>query len=81
MRTQLEQAGKNVEACLKAAGASRADIVLTRTYVADIGAFKPHADILDRYLGPELKDGITVEGRNFGEPDSFVELEAIAALD
>jgi len=54
---------------------------LTRTYVADIGAFKQHADIRDRYLGPESKGSSTVESRNLGEPDSLVELEAIAALD
>jgi len=81
MRAQLEQAGKNVEACLKAAGASKSDIVLARTYVADLGAFKQYADIRDRYLGRESKGSMTVESRTLADPDSLVEMEAIAALD
>ena len=81
MRAQLEQAGKNVEACLKAAGASKSDIVLARTYVADLGAFKQYADIRDRYLGRESKCSMTVESRTLADPDSLVEMEAIAALD
>jgi enamine deaminase RidA (YjgF/YER057c/UK114 family) len=45
MRAQIEQVGKNVEACLKAAGATASDILLTRTYVADIAAFSKNAEI------------------------------------
>jgi enamine deaminase RidA (YjgF/YER057c/UK114 family) len=81
MRAQLDQAGKNVDACLKAAGASRSDIVLTRTYVTDLGAFKKHADIRDRYLGPEAKGSMTLETPKLAEPDALVEIEAIAALE
>src|SRR6516165_6608122 len=40
MRAQIEQAAKNVQACLEAAGAKASDIVLTRAYVTDADAFK-----------------------------------------
>jgi enamine deaminase RidA (YjgF/YER057c/UK114 family) len=53
MRAQIEQASKNVQACLKAAGASTSDIVLTRAYVTDADAFKQNADVRTQYLGPE----------------------------
>ena len=52
MRAQIEQVGKNVQACLKAAGANASDIVLTRAYVTDTDAFKKNADVFARYLGP-----------------------------
>jgi enamine deaminase RidA (YjgF/YER057c/UK114 family) len=81
MRAQLDQAGKNVDACLKAAGAAKSDIVLTRTYVTDLGAFKKHADIRDRYLGPEAKGSMTLETPKLADPDALVEIEAIAALE
>ena len=53
MRAQIEQVGKNIQACLKAAGASTSDIVLTRAYVTDADAFKQNADVRTLYLGPE----------------------------
>lgn len=81
MRAQIEQAGKNVNACLQAVGAGRSAIVLTRTYVTDIAGFKKNADLRDRYLGPETKGSMTVEAAKLADPDALVEIEAIAALD
>ena len=52
MRVQIEQASKNVQVCLEAAGAKASDIVLTRAYVTDADAFKKNADVFARYLGP-----------------------------
>src|SRR5205823_13954505 len=37
MRAQIEHVGKNIEACVKAVGVSKSNIVLTHTYVADQG--------------------------------------------
>lgn len=81
MRAQLEQVGKNVDACLKAVGAAKSDIVLARTYVADLTLFKKYADLRDRYIGPETKGSMTVETPKLAQPDFLVEIEAIAALD
>jgi enamine deaminase RidA (YjgF/YER057c/UK114 family) len=81
MRAQIEQVGKNLEACLKAAGASLSDIVKTVTYVTDIDEFFKHTDIRMRYLGAALGASTTVEVSRLAGPDLMVEIEAIAVVD
>ena len=81
MRAQIEQVGRNLEACLKAAGASLADIVKTTTYVTDIDEFFRHADMRMRYLGPAMGASTTVEISRLAGPDLMVEIEAIAVVD
>jgi len=80
MRAQIEQAGKNVEACLKAAGVSKSDIVLTHTYVADKEMFLKHADMWTRYLGAEPAAG-AIDKQQFANPDLLVEIRAVALLN
>ena len=82
MRAQIEQVAKNIQACLKAAGANASDIVLTRAYVTDADAFKQKADIRTEYLGPESPTSTvnTVPKLPAG-PDYLVEIEAIAKLN
>lgn len=81
MRAQIEQVGRNLEACLKAAGASLADIVKTTTYVTDIDEFFRHTDMRMRYLGPAMGASTTVEVSRLAGPDLMVEIEAIAVVD
>jgi enamine deaminase RidA (YjgF/YER057c/UK114 family) len=82
MRTQIEQVGKNVQACLEAAGAQASDIILTRAYVTDTDAFAKNADMRARYLGPELPAStVTAVPRLSAGPDFLVEIEAIANLN
>ena len=81
MRAQIEQVGKNIEACLKAAGASTSRIINTATYVTDLDAFSKHADIRERYLGRELPTSTTVKADHLASPDFLVEIEAVATLD
>jgi enamine deaminase RidA (YjgF/YER057c/UK114 family) len=81
MRAQIEQVGKNLEACLKAAGASLSDIVKTVTYVTDIDEFFKHTDMRMRYLGAALGASTTVAISRLAGPDLLVEIEAIAAVD
>jgi 2-iminobutanoate/2-iminopropanoate deaminase len=81
MRAQIEQVGKNIEACLKAAGAGLADIVKTNTYVTDIEEFFRHADVRMRYFGPAMPTSTTVEVRRLAGPDFLVEIEAVAIVD
>jgi enamine deaminase RidA (YjgF/YER057c/UK114 family) len=81
MSTQIEQVGKNIQACLKAAGASTSAIINTATYVTDLDAFSKHADIRARYLGPELPTSTTVKVDHLAGPDLLVEIEAVATLN
>jgi enamine deaminase RidA (YjgF/YER057c/UK114 family) len=80
MRAQLEQAGKNVEVCLKAAGASKSNIILTHTNVSNKVAFSNNKDLWTQYLGPE-PPASAVETRASANPDVLVEIEAVALLD
>jgi len=82
MRAQIEQVGRNVQACLKAAGATPSDIILTRAYVTDADAFKQNADMRTQYLGPESPTSTvnTVPKLPAG-PDYLVEIEAVANLN
>jgi enamine deaminase RidA (YjgF/YER057c/UK114 family) len=79
MRAQIEQAGKNVQVCLEAAGAKASDIVLTRAYVTDADAFKKNADVFARYLGPAST--VTPVPTLSAGPDFLVEIEAVANLN
>ena len=78
MRAQIEQASKNVQVCLEAAGAKASDIVLTRAYVTDADAFKKNADVFARYLGPAST--VTPLPSLSAGPDFLVEIEAVANL-
>ena len=82
MRAQLEQVGKNIQGCLKAAGAKPSDIILTRAYVTDADAFKQNADMRILYLGPESPTStVTTVPKLAAGPDYLVEIEAIANLN
>jgi 2-iminobutanoate/2-iminopropanoate deaminase len=81
MRAQIEQVGKNIETCLKAAGANLSDIVKTVTYVTDMEEFFKHIDMRMRTFGPALPTSTTVEVRRLAHPDFLVEVEAIAVVD
>src|SRR5262249_56224463 len=50
MRAQLEQTFKNLDACLKAAGATWADVVKTNTFVTDYQAFSQCSHLRIRYF-------------------------------
>jgi enamine deaminase RidA (YjgF/YER057c/UK114 family) len=81
MRAQIEQAAKNIQACLEAAGAKASDIILTRVYVTDADAFSKNADLRARYLGPESPTSTTVKVDHLAGPDFLVEMEAIATVN
>jgi enamine deaminase RidA (YjgF/YER057c/UK114 family) len=80
MRAQLEQVGKNVEACLKVAGASLSDIVETRTYVADPDQLAKYADLRKRYFGSASPTRTIVQKGGLSEPDGLVAVMAFAAI-
>ncbi len=72
MRAQIEHVGKNIQACLTAAGANTSCIVKTGAYVTDMDAFLKNADMRQRYLGPELPTSTTVKVDHLAGPDFLV---------
>jgi len=77
---QLGQVGKNVEACLKAAGASLSDIVETRTFVADPDQLAKYPDLRKQYFGSASPTRTIVQKGGLSNPDNLVEVMAFAAI-
>jgi enamine deaminase RidA (YjgF/YER057c/UK114 family) len=80
MGAQLEQVGKKVEACLKAAGASLSDIIETRTYVAEPDQLAKYADLRKQYFGSAPPARTIVRTGGLSNPDNLVEVMAFAAV-
>jgi 2-iminobutanoate/2-iminopropanoate deaminase len=78
MRAQLEQTFKNLDLCLKAAGASWADVVKTNTFVTDYAAFAQCADVRIRYFGVATPTSTTIQISGLAQPGAMVEIEMIA---
>jgi len=81
MRAQLEQTFKNLDACLKAAGATWADVVKTNTFVTDYQAFSRCSDVRMRYLGVGSPTSTTIQISGLAQPEAMVEIELVAALE
>lgn len=82
MRAQLEQVGKNVDACLKAGGSTVNDIVFTVSQVAAPAKaeFDKSAGLLPSYFGPPSPKSVTVSTPQLSDPDFLLEVEAVAAI-
>jgi enamine deaminase RidA (YjgF/YER057c/UK114 family)/YHS domain-containing protein len=78
MGAQLEQVGKNVETCLKVAGASLSDIIETRTFVADPDQLASYADLRKRYFGSASRARTIAQPDGLSDPDKLVEVMAFA---
>jgi enamine deaminase RidA (YjgF/YER057c/UK114 family) len=81
MRAQIEQVGKNIDACLKAAGASNSNIIWSETSVANKEMFLKYADVWANYLGPKQPPGAAVEKPQLAGPDFLVEIRAVALFN
>jgi len=81
MRAQLEQTFKNLDACLKAAGATWADVVKTNTFVTDYEAFSKHREVRMRYLGVATPTSTTIQISRLAQPEAMVEIELVAAIE
>src|SRR5262249_41231095 len=81
MRAQLEQAFKNLDACLKAAGATWADVVKTNTFVTDYQAFSQCSDVRMRYFGIASPTSTTIQIGGLAQPEAMVEIEMIAVVE
>src|SRR5216683_2505583 len=80
MRAQMEQTFKNLDACLKAAGATWADVVKTNTFVTDYPEFSKNSDVRMRYIGVAGPTSTTVQISRLADPDAMVEIELIAVI-
>ena len=80
MRAQMEQTFKNLDACLKAAGASWADVVKTNTYVTNYEEFSKCSDVRMRYFGVASPTSTTIQISRLAQPEAMVEIELIAAV-
>jgi 2-iminobutanoate/2-iminopropanoate deaminase len=76
---EVNSAIDNVEAVLKAGGASLADVVKVGAYLSNATLFAPFNEVYARRIGhvPPARTTVVVD---FGHPDVRVELEAIAYL-
>jgi enamine deaminase RidA (YjgF/YER057c/UK114 family) len=75
---QIEQVGKNVDACLNAGGATVKDIAFTVSYVKQPAEFDKYADLRQRYFGPPSPDSTIVAMPQSAGPDFLVQVEAFA---
>jgi 2-iminobutanoate/2-iminopropanoate deaminase len=80
MRAQMEQTFKNLDACLKAAGATWADVIKTNTFVVDYDAFSQCRDVRMRYLGVATPTSTTIEISRLAQPEAMVEIELVAVV-
>ena len=81
MRAQMEQTFQNLDRCLKAAGATWADVVKTNTFVTDYAAFSECRDIRMRYLGVATPTSTTIQISGLAQPAAMVEIELIAVVE
>ena len=81
MRAQMEQTFKNLDACLKAAGATWADVVKTNTYVTNYEEFSKHSDVRMRYFGVASPTSTTLQISRLAQPEAMVEIEMIAVVE
>src|ERR1700741_4778047 len=81
MRAQMEQTFKNLDACLKAAGAGWADVVKTNTFVTDYQAFSKCSDVRMRYFGVASPTSTTIQISGLAQPEAMVEIGMIAIVE
>src|ERR1700694_29878 len=81
MQAQMEQTFKNLEACLKTAGASWADVVKSNTFVTNYEEFAKCSDVRMRYIGVASPTSTTVQISRLAQPEAMVEIELIAVVN
>jgi enamine deaminase RidA (YjgF/YER057c/UK114 family) len=80
MRAQMEQTFKNLDLCLKAAGATWVDVVKCTSYVTDYPEFSKNSDVRMRYFGVASPTSTTIQISRLADPDAMVEIEMIAVV-
>ena len=80
MRAQIEQVCQNIEKCLKAAGATLADVVETTTYATDLTEFFTHVEVRSKYFEAAMPASTTVQVSGLAGDDFMVEITARAVV-
>ena len=80
MKAQTEQVFKNLEAALKSAGATFADVVKMNTYVTDISQVAVLREVRGRYFGATTPASTLVQVSGLARPELVIEIEVIAAV-
>jgi enamine deaminase RidA (YjgF/YER057c/UK114 family) len=80
LQQQIEQVGKNVDACLEAGGATVKDIIRTVSFVRDPAEFDKYADLRLRYFGPPSPGSTVVPMPQSTNADLLVQVEARAKI-
>jgi enamine deaminase RidA (YjgF/YER057c/UK114 family) len=80
MRAQIEQVGKNIDACLKAGVATVNDIVFRVVSVTAPAEFDKYRDLAQRYFGPPTPQSLMVPTARLSSPDYLLQVEAFAAV-
>jgi enamine deaminase RidA (YjgF/YER057c/UK114 family) len=80
LQAQIEQVGKNVDACLNGGGATVKDIIFTVSHVTQPVEFDKYADLRQRYFGPPSPKSATVPVQQLASPDFLVQVEAFAKV-
>ncbi len=79
IKVQTEQALKNVEAILKAAGTSMKSVIKTTVFLKDMGEFAQMNEVYARFFSDSAPARSTVEVARLPK-DVKVEIEAIAVV-
>jgi reactive intermediate/imine deaminase len=77
---QSEQVFSNVEAALKAAGASMADVTKITCFLVDVGDYDAYAAVRIRLFPENGPASSTVVVKALVKPEYLVEIEAIAVV-
>ena len=80
MRAQAEQVFKNLDAALKAAGATFADVVKMNSYITDMSKAQAVRDVRSQYFGEAVPASTFVEVKGLVRPELMLEIEVIAAV-
>ena len=78
MRAQADQAMRNVEAVLAAAGAGWGDVTHLRTFVTDVGRLAEVREVRARYITGPPPASTLVEVSGLVRDEFLIEVEAIA---
>jgi enamine deaminase RidA (YjgF/YER057c/UK114 family) len=74
---QAEQCWRNIDAALREAGASTADIVRVRYLLPDAADFEPCFPVLRRWMG-EVRPAATMQVCGLSDPRMRIEIEVTA---
>jgi enamine deaminase RidA (YjgF/YER057c/UK114 family) len=79
---QAVQAMENMKAVVEAAGGTMADVISTRTFLADRAHLRAITAVRKRYFpGPNYPTSAAVIGTGLSSPEYLVEIEAVAYVE